>query len=850
MQGRVALLRFGDKNMNLDWSGFDAKGPQVQVNPREIFNATANKSITRLRSEQTEVLDQWFERRSEKDLVIKQNTGSGKTIVGLLIARSCQAELGKPVVYLVPDRFLVQQVVHEAARINVAVTSEFDTNFELSEAIFVTTFKKMFNGRSVFGAPGGRRNPLDLGAVIIDDAHSALGVVAEQFSIRVPRSSVYFEKLFELFKHDLERQDLKVTKDIQSENFSSAVRVSPHAVNSGRAQLGDLLAEAADNEDEFEWAFFAWHFIANHLAISSVTFTSREIDIRLPCSDIAALPSFCLAERKVYLTATMQNEGALVADFGADPKSVSKPITPESAADIGDRLILAPRIYDQSCTDTVVRKYAKQISLGADGRKAENVVVLVPSRYAAQQWHELADHVVTIDDMRPLLNQMREGHHVGLVVLINKYDGVDLPGDACRLLIIDGLHHPLNPFELRRSRALAKTAVHDDWLLQRLEQGMGRGVRDTSDYCAVLVIERDAALAMHKFFRKRMFSPATQAQIAFSTDVVKHFAEGSFEETKTLLSLFLAGNAEFMQRSRQSVAGVKYELDSEISQVDRKRRQAFELALNGDHGKAAERIQDAVDLDVDPQLKGWLLEEKATYQEIVDEIAADNTLTGAFKKNRSCVKPREANSRIVDPPSASGQAAKASAYLRREFTDFTNLKIQAASFKDGIKWGVPGTADASENVIEEIGCFLGFDSRRPERDDRDGGPDNLWITDGRAFVIELKTAVERESPEITKTEAAQLLSSLQWFRNKFPGLPEPTPVLIHPARKMHDLANLPANSLLVDKEAYEKLAGRIADFGKEVADQHLLGSHTEVQRALQRHALTADRMLRCKGIRR
>lgn len=836
--------------MNLDWSGFDAKGPQVQVNPREIFTATANKSIMRLRSEQTEVLDQWFERRTEKDLVIKQNTGSGKTIVGLLIARSCQVELGKPVVYLVPDSFLVQQVVQEAARINVAVTSKFDTDFELSEAIFVTTFQKMFNGRSVFGAPGGRRRPLDLGAVIVDDAHSALGVVAEQFSIRVPRSSVYFKRLFELFKCDLERQDLKVARDILNENFSSAVRVSPHAVNSSLDALTDLLAEAADNEDEFEWASFAWPFIANHLAISLVTFTSREIDIRLPCSDIAALPSFDLAERKVYLTATMQNEGALVADFGADPESVSKPITPESAADIGDRLILAPRIYDQSCTDAAVREYAKQVSLGADGRRAENVVVLVPSRFAAQQWHGLADHTVTVADMQPLLSQMREGRHVGLVVLVNKYDGVDLPGDACRLLIIDGLHHPLNPFELRRSRALAKTAVHDDWLLQRLEQGMGRAVRDTSDSCAVLVIERDAALATHKFFRRRMFSPATQAQIAFSTDVVNHFAKGSFEKTKTLLSLFLDGDTEFMQRSRQSVAGVKYELDREISRVDRKRRQAFELALNGDPGKAAERIQSAVDLDVDPQLKGWLLEEKATYQETVDEIAADNTLLGAFKRNRACVKPRLANSRIADAPSVSGQAAKASEYLRMEFPDSKDLKIQAASFKGGIKWGVPETADASENLVEEVGFFLGFDSRRPERDDRDGGPDNLWITDGRAFVIELKTAVERESPQIIKTEAGQLLSSIQWFRNRFPGFPEPTPVLIHPAKEMHQMANLPTNTRLVDKEAFEKLADRIADFGKEVADQHLLGSHAAIQGALQRYKLTADALFHSKDGRR
>lgn len=29
--------------------------------------------------------------------------------------------------------------------------------------------------------------------------------------------------------------------------------------------------------------------------------------------------------------------------------------------------------------------------------------------------------------------------HVGLVVLVNKYDGIDLPNDACRIPVIDGL---------------------------------------------------------------------------------------------------------------------------------------------------------------------------------------------------------------------------------------------------------------------------------------------------------------------------------------------------------------------------------------------------------------------------
>lgn len=60
---------------------------------------------------QSEVLDQWFTRRIEKDLVIKMNTGSGKTLVGLLLLKSCINEGKFPAFYVAPDPYLVKQIM-------------------------------------------------------------------------------------------------------------------------------------------------------------------------------------------------------------------------------------------------------------------------------------------------------------------------------------------------------------------------------------------------------------------------------------------------------------------------------------------------------------------------------------------------------------------------------------------------------------------------------------------------------------------------------------------------------------------------------------------------------------------
>ena len=44
------------------------------------------------RDVQGEVWKQWFEQRNNRDTIIKMNTGSGKTVVALMILQSCLNE--------------------------------------------------------------------------------------------------------------------------------------------------------------------------------------------------------------------------------------------------------------------------------------------------------------------------------------------------------------------------------------------------------------------------------------------------------------------------------------------------------------------------------------------------------------------------------------------------------------------------------------------------------------------------------------------------------------------------------------------------------------------------------------
>src|SRR5699024_8948747 len=88
-------------------------------------------------------------------------------------------------------------------------------------------------------------------------------------------------------------------------------------------------------------------------------------------------------------TATLANDSALVTHFAARAESVAVPIVPDSAADLGDRLVLVPQGLVPDLTDAELRMAVASIAV------TDNVVVLVPSWSRAREWSEVANEIVS-----------------------------------------------------------------------------------------------------------------------------------------------------------------------------------------------------------------------------------------------------------------------------------------------------------------------------------------------------------------------------------------------------------------------------------------------------------------------
>src|SRR5688572_5661268 len=97
----------------IDFKKYGGKKRVVDVtDPLKLFDSLDVKtSHTTLRPTQIEALQALATRRRERDLILKMNTGAGKTTVALLYLRSHAAEKKRPVVYFCPTTQLVGQVL-------------------------------------------------------------------------------------------------------------------------------------------------------------------------------------------------------------------------------------------------------------------------------------------------------------------------------------------------------------------------------------------------------------------------------------------------------------------------------------------------------------------------------------------------------------------------------------------------------------------------------------------------------------------------------------------------------------------------------------------------------------------
>ncbi|MBK8163559.1 MAG: DEAD/DEAH box helicase family protein [Gammaproteobacteria bacterium] len=801
--------------MTFDFSKIKSKKKEtLPVDPIELFQKlkVSDPSINDLWLAQGDALRKWHENRTKRDVGIVLNTGAGKTLVGLLVAQSLVNETREKVLYACSSIQLVEQTAEKAKGYGLDVTTYFRGQyssdlFVRGEAPCVTTYQALFNGRSVFFRE-------QLSAIVFDDAHAAEHLLRDHFSLRLNRNTfpgVYAE-LAALFNPYYQKVGKAGSySELEDPQCRRLFLVPPFEIHAQQGELLRILRASAlqDNRE----TMFAWEYIHDHIDLCCMLVSGAEITITPPFVPVLSLPYFGRETRRVSLSATLVAPDAFARTFGRVPDAVAAPSTTAGEC---ERLILIPSQLEVDREDTVITR---------ELIKDRKTLILVPTYARATNWQGVAEPPPK-ESVSEYVRAFKADPGTPKLLLAARYDGVDFPGDTCRVMVIDDLPMGVGPLERYMWEYLSLSNTLRTAIASRIVQSFGRISRGMSDH-GVVILTGERLVDWVLVPRNRaVLPPFLQKQIVLGYEVSAHADEvkelyAAADQCLARDENWLATYNEYMKTAEPDSSEVDTEL---LTRLARSESDYASLIWRRDYHGAAKvlstTLEEAFSLSV--STGAWhclwlghaleLLGDAGSAQEMYSRAHSNQLNIPAYP--REIGKEYEAvPSQVMEVDSQLKILADGAVILpKRIDADLAHL--------DG-----SGTAGQTEESLRALGQYLGFQSTSPDHE-FGTGPDVLWVIDGQsALCIEVKTDKKSTTP-YRKEDVGQLSDHVQWVKDQI-GSKEIIPIFVGPIIGVTDSTNPPKEYKVVALEQFHILAHRLIAALKMLQQLHCL-SHSEV----------------------
>lgn len=706
------------------------------------------------------MIDEAIDRR---DLVVKLNTGGGKTTTGLIYLKHLMDKYKESGVFLVPTTQLAEQVVEEGVRIGLQVVSwsakeshppEAATR---CEAVMVCTYDKFFNGKSTFARSDVRLVPC---AIVLDDVHAGIESIKKCFSADLSEEAR--QSLVDLLGDSLADSDPGNWARVDSGDPAGVLEVPHWMLADNIASIRVVLGRHADESP----LLFSWPYISRNLELARLVIGGRGAAIALDPPLVAHVEHYERAKHRLFMSASIHDGAPLIRELGCEAVAAENPIEISGEAAVGERMVLVPSLISSDLGREQVCSVVKQFVSSA------NVVVLVPSEAAAKFWMDNGASIAVGDAFSGSVAKLKSTPFGNFVVFVNRYDGIDLPDAACRLLVIDGLPSGEGIIDRLDNENAGGVVGMREKLANRVEQGLGRAVRSSSDYCAVILAGQDIGNFVSRRIVLESFSPNAVRQIEMGREVSKAISSesdavaGMANALRQLLSRDQNWRDYYASQMKlQSDISLQVPHEAELRRkVASAERRAAGLAQARDYAASSRELRAAANLlEKDRYARGVIKQSGAKIMYLHDKVGAMDLQGSAFADNynlsRPPVMPSTAQRRI------SNQAEAIADWLS-EFADKNGAVVELDALMAKLKY--TNGAAAVESAVEDLGRFLGASSSRPEKESG-RGPDNLWVFGDRAFCIEMKSD---KLAKLWKSDAAQLALSERWVRENNPSVAE------------------------------------------------------------------------------
>ena len=816
-----------------------------EVNPADLIklfeSLDRHSSHTVLRPVQIEALQELGKRRDERDHVLKISTGAGKTTVALLYLQAYMEEKEEPVVYLCPTVQLVEQVLEEAVKLGLKAVNypkgeaHPPSEGTTAKAIIVCTYAKLFNALTTFDRTDVQLRPC---AIVLDDAHAGVEEARDSFSLRINSGDDIYSSLIKLFEPSLEKYHPGAWQSILNGNPFESLEI-PFWI--WKPLVADVLKIIGAKSSEVP-LIFVWPFLRDILRWCRCVVSGVGIELVPDILPVEKISAFFEATHRLFMSATLADDSVLIRELGCDISAASNPIVLASDRGLGERMVLAPMLVSKTLNREWVMDLCSRIS------KRNKVVVLSPSQSGARDWEKYSATVVMGDDVSNAVSQLKQSTGGEFIVFVQRYDGVDLPDNACRVLVIDGMPYGEGIIDKHDSERSAVTGGVRNRLIYRIEQGMGRAVRSHADYAVVILAGPDLANFVSRKEIQDSMSIDTKAQLKLALELTELAKSEEADESKraeTLTDMIrksLARDNGWKQfydervRNKDKVTAAKSN-SSSLNVADSERK-AWKLILSNKFNEAVDLLRNSIDENaITGKEQGWFLQRVANYQYEVNPGKAIETQSFAYEKNNTLFCPPP----VIKRP-ASIDKLESPAIVLQWLEEFENPNgAVAALLKLRGELSFEGNVSIFEKALKELAPLVGAKGLRPEKDMGEG-PDVLWLWNNIALVIEAKT---EKKTSLHKTDAGQLLHSIEWFKTKY-GVEhfKPIPITVAKVLKVDKGVAYPDDMRIITPETLGKLLENIDGFIQAlINDGPLFQNLKKITKLLLEFHLTPEEFL-------
>ena len=493
--------------------------------PQEMFQDNKMKNIIGLIDYQSKMIDHYMATLQPNGTILNKHvafelpTGSGKTLIGLLIGEFQRRKHRRKVLFLCPTNQLVGQVCQQAkmqygidAIAFCGPQSEYSltdkSDYFLGRKIGVTTYSSFFAASEYFDQTE---------ILIFDDVHSSEQYIAENWSLNIQRekNKVLYNELVEIIKSPPVGESFysRMSADNPYENdVMDWCNMLPTPVIMDKIEdIANVInANVASSN-----LSYAWSRIYDHLEECNIYVSWDSILIRPYIVPTSSFSPFKNAQQCIFMSATLGKSGELERITGVekikylpivnewDKKGIGRKffVFPDLSFDVGKHLEIIFKLHEIS---------KKSVVIVPNNKEQDELIHLVKQSLPDTTIYKASDLSTSKENFKQDDNAM--------VIIANRFDGIDFPDDESRMLILHNLPKITHLQEKFFYSKMAASVLYSERVKTRIVQAVGRCTRNAKDYAVVCILGNSILNDLITTNNLKEYKPEMRAEIQFGID--------------------------------------------------------------------------------------------------------------------------------------------------------------------------------------------------------------------------------------------------------------------------------------------------------------------------------------------